>query len=167
MKKKLIFIALVVVMALATLVGCGSGSDDNNKDTDYVKYNDNTKCVVYVVNNAHEGSMTGSYIERVLSCVLEEQDKILHVYLTRYDTTGDNGATVLYNISLDDETYTKIHKYCDKQSKINKNNLYSLTYKLVENMRPDKVLTKGMNDEESMNEDGSYKWRAEFEAYYK
>ena len=90
-------------------------------------------------------------------CVLINSSEI-HVFYTLLSTTGDNGYTTESVANINDFDGKELVKY------VGENNWEILWNYCdsIHNSCEQVVLTKGMNDDESRNEDGSYKW----ESYY-
>ena len=101
---------------------------------------------------AEGGSWTDVY-----KCVL--RDNKIHIFYTYCSTTGDNGMTTEYIKTLDALTYGTMLQEIGTHSW---GKLYKRCDKLVAEADERNILTEGMNDGESRNADGSYKWEEYF-----
>lgn len=88
------------------------------------------------------------------------EDNVMTIYHVNYDTTGDNGYTVKYEVDVDDNYVEMIRNYVDES---NWSELYDeMSYFVEGNIVEGEVVSKGMNDATSRKEDGSYLWEDEF-----
>lgn len=104
----------------------------------------------------NEYSEGGSWTD-IYKCVLK--DNKMHIFYTYCSTTGDNGMTTEYIKNLDDATHDAILKEISSNAW---GKLYKRCNKLVSEAEERNILTEGMNDRESKNADGSYKWEEYF-----
>lgn len=80
------------------------------------------------------------------------------VYKTFIGTTADNGFTTMYNLTIDEEAEIKSYL-----STSDWKSLYETIVQYVDE-NEGTVVSTGMNDSDSRNEDGSYKWEDDFKS---
>lgn len=103
------------------------------------------------VKNSEGGSYGISYYTVVI-------DNEMTIYRVNFDTTGGNGATVKVACDISDEQLDKLNDYVNKEKW---KKLFDTTSELFNSNKMEYV-SGGMNDNESRNEDGSYKWKDDF-----
>lgn len=93
-------------------------------------------------------------------------DNKVTLYSVNVDTTAGNGVTSKMSYKIEDEQSSTIIKYAKK-------NDWKKLYQYINDINYNKynsnecqreMVSKGMNDEDSRNEDGSYKWKDDWNA---
>ena len=157
MKKTIIFgvvVALILIISAVTYLSLnnvfdlGNGTIINETD-DVLAF----QCSKHFGNDDHDG---GSSIKKY--SVVVRDDKI-YVFSTFLGTTGDNGATVEYIKGIDAADESMLRKKVNKQDF---KYAFDFCDSIEKSFDEQHRLTEGMNDEESRNSDGSYKWESYF-----
>lgn len=98
----------------------------------------------------------GSSINKY-NCVF--RNGIAHIFGTLLSTTGDSGYTCEYIINFEDDTFDDIGALVSAEDW---GQLYRYCDETTSNMNGD-VVSEGMHDSASQNNDGSYKWWSRFD----
>ena len=147
-------IALILIVLVAICLGI-----NNNLNTVHgtiINVTDDIlafQCSKHYGNDKNDG---GSFTKKY--SVVVRDDKI-YVFSTFLGTTGDNGATVEYIKGIDATEESMLRKKVNKQDF---KYAFDFCYNIEKSSDEQYSLTEGMNDEESRNSNGSYKWESYF-----
>ncbi len=156
-KKWVLLTISIALMLFITLAAAGAGIYHSSGGYDHVTgeiLNNTADIYAFTCSRSYGNvkSEGGSYITTYRAVIRDGQ---IHVFNTFLGTTADSGSTIEYtaDISTSDTEKIKKHEwkyrylYC--QNVATQGNTYT-------------ILTQGMNDTESRNQDGSYKWEDYF-----
>lgn len=112
--------------------------------------------------SADEGApdTEGGYANHVFYAVLK--DGTYYCYKVLQNTTGDNGYTTKYVGFYTTDDISLIKNMCEQQDE---SGLFSYTISMISESEDVTIVSQGMHDAESRNEDGTYKWYDEFNSY--
>lgn len=168
--------SLILIISLLILSGCTkeelkeqetfSTTVENEYETDvekaygqrFINNNSNTQSVLAFecCKSYNDGTEGGSSSQQYSVAIKEN---VMTIYCTHHDTTASNGITIKYEININSLDINTLDKYITNE---NWEILHDEITRYINTTENGVIVSGGMTDKSSRNEDGSYIWETEF-----
>ena len=160
--------SLMIIISLLILSGCTKEElkEQETFSTTYEadiekaygqRFTSKQNVLAFECCKSYDDGTEGGSSSQQYSVVIKEN--VMTIYCTHHDTTASNGITIKYEVNIDSLDINTLDEYITNEDwEI----LHDEITKYINTTENGIIVSGGMTDKSSRNEDGSYIWETEF-----